>query len=797
MPFRVLLWLTSFLLADAVFPYGQIKDSLVAPHMDDIAFMDTSDYSQRGGIWGDALKREGDESAWNNTKALATAVTGATAAASASSAAANDSNSATPISNPHIDGHGLAPGVPNLKLGDSKPEGLSVDTAAAAVQLPEGLRQRVKPSPVDRKVSDSSTTSGNPASAPPIEKQSKKKSWFSSSTSSLPAALGASSLSSSSATIPPVPALPASTSSSSIASTKSASDLPRTASLPVAAAVTNGGGEADGAAAVEKLRGILSDSHSNSSSRSRSSSDAKGAGSSALATSRTMSNPAIISDTASVDGYSLTPQRIISSGPLHRTPSASSDETTRTSKSKLIPGNSADGSADYATYLEETARATTAAASAGTSSNNSSSPTKSKSFGALLMKGNTTPSIASNSKPSLFRKKSDKSASTNARASVDDTSTIASSTAGTSTNKSRTPSARSASPVESIPTTNASASTGTTDTSTSAPEIRTAADVQAAAANVLAGWKAKAQDKQAIQEGVAQAKQQMAKWGNSWKAYRKTGFAAGDQQQQQLGEAGHVDSHLPPVPSTSNANAGDASMTNGRTRPSPIVPDTVAPNGTYGAGHIASGTAAATTSITNANGSSSNISEVVPSSQPTPNAIRRVPPPSTIPVHPAFSIHNQSSSSTSSSGANADQYPLPGKNNNSQTSHGKRDSVSSSKAAYRPAAMMTIPGMTEARRFQLSSEQAAVPMSMAPVQVQSRSPEADAQVFKAKAAERIEEAPTQEAAVPPALPTRPSATPALSEGDVKPAEEEANSSARLDDSGVDFKPVPATSSLSD
>jgi hypothetical protein len=111
--------------------------------------------------------------------------------------------------------------------------------------------------------------------------------------------------------------------------------------------------------------------------------------------------------------------------------------------------------------------------------------------------------------------------------------------------------------------------------------------------------------------------------------------------------------------------------------------------------------------------------------------------------------------------------------------------------------MMTIPGMTEARRFQLSSEQAAVPMSMAPVQVQSRSPEADAQVFKAKAAERIEEAPTQEAAVPPALPTRPSATPALSEGDVKPAEEEANSSARLDDSGVDFKPVPATSSLSD
>lgn len=693
----------------------QLKESLVAPNMDDIAFMDTSDFEQRGGIYGDALKREGDESAWNTAAALAAAVT---------SANAEPSPAPVNTANPSIDGHGLAPGVPNLKLGDPKPEGhqLMVDTLTDSQQQADGLRQR-NPSAGARSVSGSSATSGTGSHA-------KKKSWFS-STTSLPAALGgAGAASSSSSGVPPVPSLAASASLSSLSSNRSLGDQP---AASIASSTTLVGSSVAGDDdARDKLRNILL---ADDGSRTIASS----VGSRRRSASRSVSSD---------DGYSLEPPtsgshtHILASEPLHRSPSASSNDTTSASmRGGRVPRTgvsnasaAADGnSADYARYLEESARAASGSSSAG------NSPTKSKAFSSLL-KG-TAPSISS--KPSLFRKKSDRSTTTATGATADVSSVFPAEDGPPPVPSLRTGSVRSASPVRS-----------SDENPAAAPPPST---MSATAANVYASWKAKAQEKQpVINEGVANAKQQMARWGNTWKAYRKSGGAAIEPE----GESAAAESSAGATMSA-NGNSNDY----GTSAPSQPVASTSRPE------------------------------------QPAASNIRRVPPPSTVPVHPAFSMHSQptagANGQTDSPSAEA-HFPLPAAAAAADGAAGHAKKESTSMKAYRPAAMMAVPGMTEARRFQMSSEQASSPPKPA---VTTAALQSSPSGVQETTADRKGESAA--AALSPRLPSRsrvppPSAVQAESaiEEDQQDKShdnvvDEAEVSLRRDDSGIGFRTHPS------
>lgn len=656
-----------------------MKESLVAPNMDDIAFMDTSDFSQRGGIWGDALMREAEKPA-----------------SSASTSDGTDSSSLpAPVQNPAVDGHGLAPGVPNLKLGDPRPD-LAVDTSAVTQgQDSQRLRQRPRPSggagaEPTRQVSGSSTTSTH----------AKKKSWFS-STTSLPAAFGTGTSSPSSPSpspaVPSVPPLPASSS---------------TSDLPTAAAAS------ENTAAQERLRGILADSNGRSAPRS-------------------VSSSSVVSDAESTQGFVVEPPtpsdshaQVLRSEPLHRSPSASSDDTTGAS----VTARNANESTDYAAYLEESVRASGSGSAA-------SSPTKKKTLSSILSRA--SPNGAANgsgNRPVYSRKQSDRASSVLAD---DDSLARVPSGSGPSSLRSPTP----------VPTAAEASGRG------EAPSA--ASTTIQSAQTAFANWKAKQAPLMANVTANVTAKVPKS-WGNRINAYR--GKSAADRAAEDLAQ--------PQMQQAANAGTSSevsTTLQGPRARSGSIVEN----------GHIAPSASLATTSL------------IKPSTTDSASAIRRVPPPPTEPpFHPFSNSNTQSVDDVLS-------RPPP--------QHGKRDSFSS-KAAYKPAAMMAVPSMPGERKFGLGSsqssqgEQAPPPAGAGPVPAPVQRVPVPA--IEELAAARAKESPVEAtiepsvptladaAAVPPPLPSRPHVgmtEPNEESGKAHGETEEVEASPRLDDSGIGLK----------
>lgn len=199
---------------------------------------------------------------------------------------------------------------------------------------------------------------------------------------------------------------------------------------------------------------------------------------------------------------------------------------------------------------------------------------------------------------------------------------------------------------------------------------------------ILQNWKTKATDKQAIQASVNQAKDAMSKWGSKWHAYRKaqqaanqgdedgiTGTNASDLQvrlHQVVEEAKSNTSSTQAVPPAGpkGTSKQDGKLTpETRSRSSSMISSS--PTGLF-----QPSAAITTTSLSGLPTDSSLSGRPATTRSPV---VRRVPPPSQIPVHPA--VGNE----------NVEKPPPP-----------KRQS-------YTPAAMMAIPGIDASRRFHASS----------------------------------------------------------------------------------------------
>lgn len=249
------------------------------------------------------------------------------------------------------------------------------------------------------------------------------------------------------------------------------------------------------------------------------------------------------------------------------------------------------------------------------------------------------------------------------------TPSIAPSVASRTSEKSVASSLRSIAPSTTSQTASSSASSSATTTHTTS--------------QLLNAWKAKASDKQAIQasvnQGMTQAKDAMNKWSNRWQAYKSAKLTQPDGSAEAVQEtlshssfgnlngtpelggmssmARKANEHGSPRPERAGSLDGNAkSESQTSTSPSNFS-------------HFQPSIALPTTSISTAE------AVTLPSSPSpaNPTAIRRVPPPSAVPVHPAHSIHN------------------------------RRQSGTADMTGYRPAAMMAIPGMDESRRFAASS----------------------------------------------------------------------------------------------
>lgn len=223
---------------------------------------------------------------------------------------------------------------------------------------------------------------------------------------------------------------------------------------------------------------------------------------------------------------------------------------------------------------------------------------------------------------------------------------------------------------------------------------------------ILQNWKTKATDKQAIQASVNQARDAMSKWGTKWQAYRKSQQTGGSQTSTSdgmsmefnfdAGAAGSEDNQSRIGPATglfTDSSLGRTEMPLKSTsplRPSPLETSTTGHRtppdsrsrsssliSTSPTGHFKPSAAITTTSLSIPETPETLMLSAGPSlesastSQP---AIRRVPPPPSMPPHPALA---------------RDVGDLP-------AAPPKRNS-------YKPAPMMSIPGIQDSRRFHASS----------------------------------------------------------------------------------------------
>ena len=592
---------------------GIVMESIVMPHMDDLAFLNTKAYTHRGGIFADCARKAADL-----VNDAGTVGDVGTTSGHADEAGLGDED--------EHDGLSIAPGIPSLKLGDDRSSIGSADPASAA----SNLRQRL---PNKSKHSDSEASVKSTQSAPLLEDPRKekdihtrKKSWFggTSSTSTSPTSTPKASRSSVGESDSSLP-LPSNSSkgpplSGSLDMAKQ--PVSRKTTHPVAENLVGDG--TDGAA--DRLRDILE-----SGKKSR-----LGSGSSPDENIRATLGPEV---------PVVTPERPISAPLLKNTPIQSTNSLPRASSTVSTASDFTSQAAAPSLIFDTVS---------GQSGLESSKP------------------------PSLLREQSDKFVSSIQTALSQD-----------SVNAVPNPSPFGM-PLSPSPTPAAGSST------------------------ILNNWRVKAADKQALQasvdRGVSQAKDAMNKWSNKWQAYRKQ--QAGERQDEHdeptgtavdpaadaftsatypasASAAATLDTKTPelvPVPtmskssSHSNLDSGSRMDENpdGRSRANSIA--STSPR------HFKPSAPMTTTSLTMGDAVSVN----APSASSSPNlsssqsngSTKRVPPPSTVPVHPAFSNHTQ----------------------NRRPAAASKQPVKSDKSGYKPAAMMAIPGIHDSRRVAVSSE---------------------------------------------------------------------------------------------
>lgn len=706
MPFPCLIAIdASKVPADSQRPHlTQIAESMVLPHMDDIAFMDTTAYSQRGGIYADCIKREEGD--------LRSMSSGTTASASGNGAPIplppSEGETDGRVSNPNAnatagqENAGLMPGVPNLKLGDDRGE--NVTASSGMRQRPARDRKHSDPAsikstqslPIGEQFklssmfgsgsvgssSSSDASSAAAAATAAAKEHSRKRSWFAS------AAAAAGPIGSSPSPSPVSPsssvaaaktrlsatesetALPLAQNSSNaaaevhgtetLASRSSGRGTPRKSEPPVG--LRNASDLPVGDGVAERLRGILETGGTPAKARSASNPFPE-------TVTPPPESPEVAPSLSKLEVPGLAANGLSTSpSGIARTASASSDETTVNSAGPAS-ATSTHSSADYARYLEETAAAAR----------------------------NIPPGL-----PSLFRRKSDKTAPAAYPAATSTTGTVGNGGA---------PDAASVS-------TSASAS----DVSTLASSSHSSGgsgSLGAGGSALLNTWKQKAADKQAIQDGVAQAKQQMAKWSNKWSTYRKQaaqpasphpdddplahGIASEDEQVQ---GSGQMAVHTSAAPSAMSPSSYSTSNLHGLAEGGPSRSRSGSILSSSPTGRFQPAAPIATTSLTTVGGVSAGVTgpggavlsgaSVSPSNTTisTSPSVRRVPPPSVVPVHPAFS------NGSSPPGLTAE---------GSSAQHTKRASVSGSgrAAGYGRTTMMAVPVMDDSRKFGLSSDDLA------------------------------------------------------------------------------------------
>jgi hypothetical protein len=217
------------------------------------------------------------------------------------------------------------------------------------------------------------------------------------------------------------------------------------------------------------------------------------------------------------------------------------------------------------------------------------------------------------------------------------------------------------------------ASIASLDDTSSAASIHSNSSASASNIAILQNWKTKATDKQAIQASVNQAKDAMSKWGTKWHAFRKAQQAAAegleedtilsaDSQGSALSTSNVGSNNLHPTSIRSAGPSLEGSVTppRSRSRSSSII--SASPTGLF---HPSIATT--TTSLSTTHGDGVNEQPFKP--------VHRVPPPSAIPTHPAVGVE-----------AVVQPPPPP-----------------PVRKTYKPAPMMSIPGIDDSRRFHASS----------------------------------------------------------------------------------------------
>lgn len=569
----------------------KVAESIVLPHMDDIAFFDTKPYGQRGGIYGECARRASDlrsEVGDGMEPAIETE-----------------------------DGQ-IPPGVPNVKLGDPKissednmrqrngrPRKSSTsDSLLSTKSVPiAALGGKDKPLAFSLASHGTSMSLDHPSHESKHHKHkdhdhSRKKSWFSSSGKASITATRSQS------------AVPLSSEKASQHEQSSPLPFPSEVGEPAsdttvsAAPVVN---PESGEAAVLKLKELLQAGKQRSSSE-RASSAAENRENSV---------------------YPLPEVAALSASPepsLYRTSSGSSSGTAQAPQKEVV---------------------------------DTTSPSN-------------PPHASSNGKvPGLMRRSSDKSHMS--------TGPVA------SENKQLQ-----------NPFTDESSISSTSDSAS----IQTNNSGTSSNIAILQNWKTKATDKQAIQASVNQARDAMSKWGSKWQAYRQAQHAAAeaeklasiqiraahDEHSGQVSQqpSAAVDSVFPSyqdgtavTPHTSRSSKQDGKLTpETRSRSSSLL-------STSPKGQFQPSPATTTTSLSGISGITALNEVDNPSSTQKSPTVRRVPPPSAVPVHPAV-------------GTEADRAPPP-----------KRKS-------YTPAPRMSIPGIDDSRRFHVSSADVAQPKASPP-----------------------------------------------------------------------------------
>ena len=595
-----------------------VLESIVMPHMDDIAFLNTKPYAHRGGIFADCARKaaELDDGTGPGVN------TGHT-------------DEGNPDDEEDNEAGNIAPGVPNLKLGDDRSESPAVESVSTA----SNMRQRL---PESRKVSDSGASIKSSQSVPLLDETRKdkdnharKKSWFSSSlttsTPSPPAAKANRLQTTESDT-----ALPLDSNNSKVESSPSSTVparhlISRKSAPATPESIPEG---TDGAA--ERLRGILE-----SGKKSRSNS-----GPSADEISKSVSALDLEVSASSTEHAKLGPSLIVS--PEHPT----------TSVSKVPSNISSDGN--------ETSQAPLTTS---------------------LDTHNTASTTGSSVLPPLFRDRSDTSVSS-----------IATNSSGSSASAFRI-------------------SSGLSPTASPISTSSSGLPASGSSTTLLTNWRAKAADKQALQasvdRGVLQAKDTMSKWSNKWQAYRKqqsnerqdisedASGAAADPTLDVFGSSAQSASSsetLTPekkqleatpavVMSKSPSQSSAGSISSHRSRPDENYEGRSRANSVISTSPRILKPHAPTTTTSLTTGES--VSMMPPSASTSPNLssrspgnFKRVPPPSTVPVHPAFSNNTQARRT-------AAQSKQPGM---------------SDKTGYQAATMMAIPGIDKSKVFSASSE---------------------------------------------------------------------------------------------